>query len=195
FIAEERDGGKEYVIRYPDQFKLNGCVYRSYGGRMRIEEKSDDPRLNKEPYNEKGKAERTTLIYSFWVTQFSLVPNDRLENDKSRMYINKLDYDVYCYKRNIEDINGFGKIGYLKFLSCSSSSIEKNNIEKYLGMEGYTPSFWKDNPSIKINLKISRSEYCNSKKIDFCQKFNLQPFDEKIFYPENFQKFFDEEPY
>ncbi|WP_167509606.1 hypothetical protein, partial [Actinobacillus vicugnae] len=193
FIAEERDGGKEYVIRYPDQFKLNGCVYRSYGGRMRIEEKSDDPRLKQEPYDEKDKIDRATLIYGFEVSPFFAVSDDRLGNNKSDLYFNKLHYNIYCYKKNSKDWNNLSEQGYLKFLRCSSSSIE-NGVEKYLGMERYTISFWKENPDIELNFKISHNEYCDT-DMNICQKFKLPLFDEKNIQPQYFQQFYDKEPY
>ncbi|MBN6082067.1 hypothetical protein HYE55_08370 [Aggregatibacter actinomycetemcomitans] len=186
FIAEEKDGGKNYVIRYPNRFKLGNCMYSSGGGQLYIEEKSDNPRLNQGDYTNKTQIYRKTISRGFRVFVISLTNNELIErNKKSKNYLNKLHYNIFCYKTDLE--HNFESPQTLKFLKCFSSSIE-NGIKKTLmhnSYSSYTRYFWKENPNIKVNFRISTKVYCEENG-EYCQKANLLPFDKNRLNPENF---------
>ncbi|QEH49988.1 hypothetical protein [Aggregatibacter actinomycetemcomitans] len=191
FIDEEKDDGKNYIIRYPNRFKVGNCMYSSGGGQLYIEEKSDDPRLNQEPYIGKTKIYRSSLIRNGDIAIISLIGDISLEiTKKSKNYLNKLDYNIFCYKKNWDD--DFNDIKNIKSLICFSSSIE-NGINKTLAYNSYisyTLDFWKNNPDIKIDLKVSNKIYCDDS--DYCKKSNLSLFDKHVLEPENFSKFYQE---
>ncbi|MCQ9122395.1 hypothetical protein BKG95_07370 [Rodentibacter pneumotropicus] len=185
FIAEEKDDGKGYIIRYPNRFKIGNCMYSSGGGQLYIEEKSNDPRLNQEPYINKTQVRRSTLIRNGDVAIISLIGDISLEiKKKSKNYLNKLDYNIFCYKKNWDD--DFGDIKNIKSLICFSSSIENgiNKILAYNSYISYTLGFWKNNPDIKVDLKVSNKTYCD--KDNYCYKNNLPKIDKDFLTPEKF---------
>ncbi|WP_386688557.1 hypothetical protein [Lonepinella sp. MS14437] len=191
FIAEETNGGKNYVIRYPDKFKQNGCVYSSGGGKIYIEEKSNDPRLTQEPYSDKTKVYRWAVVYAGRVTTISVRPDSAEEEFKmGPMYINKPKYNVFCTKLNDEDdFNIKNSGGVFRRLWCSSNSIE-HGIKKYMQFDTYTRSFWNAHPNIEFNFKVSHKIYCK-KGNSSCAKFNLPEFNPKLLNPENFAEFYN----
>ncbi|WP_386688555.1 hypothetical protein [Lonepinella sp. MS14437] len=191
FIAEETNNGKNYVIRYPDKFKQNGCVYSSGGGKLYIEEKSDDPRLSQEPYDDIEQVYRRAVIYAGDVAIISVRPDDAKEEFKmSPMYINRPKYNVFCTKLNRkDDFNIENSGGVFRRLWCYSSSIE-HGIEKYMQFDAYTRSFWNTHPDIEFNFKVSKKIYCGTNN-NFCSKMGLPDFDDALLSPENFEKFYE----
>ncbi len=192
FIAEETDSHQNYTIRYPNKFKLNGCVYSSGGGQFYMEEKSDDPRLNQEPYTKKTQIDRISLIRGSSIVAISLIGDHRLENfNRSKTYVNKPSYNIFCYKKNS---NSFFKINnnplLLKRINCFSSSLE-NGIQKVFvnnSYISYTIDFWKQHPDINLNLRLSNKTYCD--KDDFCEKHNLPKLDDKFFNHQNSEELY-----
>ncbi|WP_143530603.1 hypothetical protein, partial [Rodentibacter sp. Ppn85] len=128
FKAEEENDGKTYVIRYPANYWIGQCEYRSYGGKFYLEEKSDDPRLNQEPYNNKNQNQRFILIHGGDITNFSLRPDSYLNKKKSErkspIYLNQPRYDVFCFKHSYfnEFINDVRHL-----ISCENYEEEKKH--------------------------------------------------------------------
>ncbi len=191
FVAEETNGGKNYVIRYPDKFKQNGCLYSSGGGKIYIEEKSDDPRLTQKPYSNKTKIYRMAIIYFGDVSSISVRPDSAEQEFRmGPMYINKPKYNVFCIRANSKDrFNIENSGGFWRRLFCSSSSIE-HGIKKYMQFDAYTRSFWNTHPDIEFNFRVSKKIYCGTNK-DFCSKMGLPEFDDALLSPENFEKFYE----
>ncbi len=177
FIAEETDNNKHYVIRYPNKFKLNGCVYSSGGGQFYMEEKSDDPRLNQKPYTSKTSIRRFSLIRGAEIVAISLILiNDyQLDNFKSsKTYVNKPNHNIFCYKVDTEYVLAKNYKPMLsKSINCFSSSLE-NGIQKVVTSNShisYTIDFWKQHPDINLNFRLSNKTYCYHN--DYCEKTNL----------------------
>ncbi len=192
FIAEETDNHQNYTIRYPNKFKLNGCVYSSGGGQFYMEEKSDDPRLNQEPYISKTSIRRFALIRGARVMVISLIGDHRLEDfSRGKTYVNKSDYNIFCYKRDTDlSLSRNEKPMPSKFINCFSSSIE-NGAKKlfaYNSYISYTIDFWKQHPDINLNLRLSNKTYCD--KDDFCEKHNLPKLDDKFFNHQNSEELY-----
>ncbi|WP_386688345.1 hypothetical protein [Lonepinella sp. MS14437] len=194
FIAEETNNGKNYVIRYPDKFKQNGCVYSSGGGEIYIEEKSDDSRLAQDPYDNKTQVYRLAVIYSTRVTSIS-VRSDSSEEEfrQGPMYINRPQYNIFCRRvRGKDEFNIENSGGFWRWLFCSSSSIE-DGVEKYMAdnmpFVSYTQSFWKIHPNIEVNFKISKMEYCRTGD-SYCENFDFPSFNKNVLEPENFEEFY-----
>ena len=128
FKAEEENDGKTYVIRYPANYWIGQCEYRSYGGTFYLEEKSDDPRLNQEPYNNKTQYYRFTLIHEKQLVDFSIRSDDYLlernPNSESPTYLNQPRYDVFCFKEAMIDIFNDNK-EYKSFICESYESPKK----------------------------------------------------------------------
>ncbi|MBN6062868.1 hypothetical protein [Aggregatibacter actinomycetemcomitans] len=169
FVAKESNDGKKYTIKYPYNFKLDNCMYTSQRGQLYIEEKSNNPLLSKDKYMDKTENYRRAIVRGGMSGIFTLI-SDELSNETSNTltYLNKLDYNIFCHKIDKEDI--FDKIPTVKLLMCSSASIE-NEIKKFLAYNEYTTyttSFWKSNPNISINFKVSSKTYCNENK--YCHK-------------------------
>ncbi|WP_158074925.1 hypothetical protein, partial [Rodentibacter sp. Ppn85] len=161
FKAEEENGGKTYVIRYPANYWIGKCEYRSYGGTFYLEEKSDDPRLNQDPYNNKNQYYRFTLIHGKKVVDFSIRSDDYLSGKKSErqspIYLNQPRYDVFCFKHSYfnEFINDVRHL-----ISCENYEEEKKHyINSFVF---YTESYWNNTPDIMMNLKVSKIDYCLS---------------------------------
>ena len=178
FKAEEENDGKTYVIRYPANYWIGQCEYRSYGGKFYLEEKSDDPRLNQEPYNNKNQYFRFTLIHGGYITNFSLQPdsylNEKKSERKSSIYLNQPRYDVFCFKK-ANFLSGINekepkKIELMNWISCDTY---EENRKYHLGFFiFYTESYWDKNKDIEVNLKVSKSDYCveNSPYLKECLK-------------------------
>lgn len=161
FIAEEQNDGKTYIIRYPDNYWIGNCEYRSYSGQFYVEEKSDDPRLKQEPYNNKNQYYRFTLIRGRKIADFSLRHDKELEDydpNNDRMYMNNPKYDVFCFKSFFAFSHPGQKVEQQKSLSCES--YEEPKIHKFNLFIFYTQTYWKEHPDIELNLKISKKEYC-----------------------------------
>ena len=179
FKAEEENDGKTYVIRYPANYWIGQCEYRSYGGKFYLEEKSDDPRLNQEPYNNKNQYFRFTLIHGGYITNFSLQPdsylNEKKSERKSSIYLNQPRYDVFCFKK-ANFLSGINekepkKIELMNWISCDTY---EENRKYHLGFFiFYTESYWDKNKDIEVNLKVSKSDYCveNSPYLKECLKY------------------------
>ncbi|MCQ9122400.1 hypothetical protein BKG95_07395 [Rodentibacter pneumotropicus] len=188
FIAEEKDDGKGYIIRYPNRFKIGNCMYSSGGGQLYIEEKSDDPRLNQEPYKSKKQIYRQSIIRNTEVMSVSLASNNELDElNKGKLYSNKSEINIFCYRINK---NSFDSKLLLKYANCFSSSIENkvNKILMYNSYIIYTINFWKSNPDIKINFRVSNKVYCNNDQ--YCQKSELSKVSEDLKNPEVFSKLY-----
>ncbi len=175
FIAEETDSHQNYTIRYPNKFKLNGCVYSSGGGQFYMEEKSDDPRLNQEPYTKKTQIDRFSLIRGARVMVISLIGEHRLEDfNRGKTYVNKPNYNIFCYKRNTEYVLAKNYKPMLsKSINCFSSSLE-NGVRKVFVANSYisyTIDFWKQHTDINLNFRLSNKTYCYHD--DYCEKTNL----------------------
>ncbi|WP_018651987.1 hypothetical protein [Actinobacillus capsulatus] len=160
FVAEEQDDGKTYVIRYPDNYWIGNCEYRSYSGQFYVEEKSDDPRLRQEPYNNKNQYYRFTLIRGGKIADFSLRHDSYLEerspDRESKTYLNQPNYDVFCFKWLSTSMVDQSKDKY--GVSCESYENPKKHTFKPFVF--YTPTYWKEHPDIELNLKISNKTYC-----------------------------------
>ena len=149
------------MIRYPANYWIGQCEYRSYGGRFYLEEKSDDPRLNQEPYNNKNQNQRFTLIHGTEFVHFSIRSDDylleRKPNSKSPIYLNQPRYDVFCFKYSY-----FSKsISLIRNrLACESYEEDKRHYMNLFVF--YTESYWNNNPDIMMNLKVSKIDYCLS---------------------------------
>ena len=160
FKAEEENDGKTYVIRYPANYWIGQCEYRSYGGTFYLEEKSDDPRLNQEPYNNKNQYYRFTLIHEKRLVDFSIRSDDylleRKPNSKSPTYLNQPSYNVFCFKEAMIDIFNDNK-EYKSFICESYESPKKHYLNTFIF---YTESFWSETPNIEFNIKLSKKTYC-----------------------------------
>ena len=160
FKAEEENDGKTYVIRYPANYWIGQCEYRSYGGTFYLEEKSDDPRLNQEPYNNKNQYYRLTLIHEKRLVDFSIRSDDylleRKPNSKSPTYLNQPSYNVFCFKEAMIDIFNDNK-EYKSFICESYESPKKHYLNTFIF---YTESFWSETPNIEFNIKLSKKTYC-----------------------------------
>ncbi|MBN6070826.1 hypothetical protein HYE53_06970 [Aggregatibacter actinomycetemcomitans] len=160
-------------------------MYSSGGGQLYIEEKSNDPKLNKGDYTSKTKIYRRTISRGARVAVISLIRSGELESEnKSINYVNKLNYNIFCHKINWED--EFDNVDNIKSLICSSSSIE-NKIKKTMSYNSYityTREFWRGNPNIKFNFKISKKIYCDNEI--YCGKTNLPKFNRSSLEPEKF---------
>ena len=160
FKAEEENDGKTYVIRYPANYWIGQCEYRSYGGTFYLEEKSDDPRLNQEPYNNKTQYYRFTLIHEKQLVDFSIRSDDYLlernPNSESPTYLNQPSYDVFCFKEAMIDIFNDNK-EYKSFICESYESPKKHYLDTFIF---YTESFWSETPNIEFNIKLSKKTYC-----------------------------------
>ena len=199
FKAEEENDGKTYVIRYPANYWIGQCEYRSYGGTFYLEEKSDDPRLNQEPYNNKNQYYRFTLIHEKQLVDFSIRSDDyllkRKPNSKSPIYLNQPSYDVFCFKEAMIDILNDNK-EYKSFICESYESPKKHYLDTFIF---YTESFWSETPNIEFNIKLSKKTYCKKGILGFEKCFeaysNVLPrekSDLKI-KKEWFDDFYDEE--
>ena len=160
FKAEEENDGKTYVIRYPANYWIGQCEYRSYGGKFYLEEKSDDPRLNQEPYNNKNQNQRFTLIHEKRLVDFSIRSDDylleRKPDSESPTYLNQPRYDVFCFKEAMIDIFNDNK-EYKSFICESYESPKKHYLNTFIF---YTESFWSETPNIEFNIKLSKKTYC-----------------------------------
>ena len=205
FKAEEENDGKTYVIRYPANYWIGQCEYRSYGGRFYLEEKSDDPRLNQEPYNDKNQYFRFTLIHGGDITHFSLRADSYLNEEKSErkssIYLNQPRYDVFCFKtislRDELDHNSNKVYKKMNWLSCDSYEENKNH---YLGLFlFYTETYWNSHKDIEVNLKVSKNDYCveNNRNFRNCLKYSNKIIPSKKYKwkieKEWFDDFYDEE--
>ena len=199
FKAEEENDGKTYVIRYPANYWIGQCEYRSYGGKFYLEEKSDDPRLNQEPYNNKNQYYRLTLIHEKQLVDFSIRSDDylleRKSNSESPTYLNQPSYDVFCFKEAMIDILNDNK-EYKSFICESYESPKKHYLNRFIF---YTESFWSETPNIEFNIKLSKKTYCKKGILGFEKCFeaysNVLPrekSDLKI-KKEWFDDFYDEE--
>ena len=199
FKAEEENDGKTYVIRYPANYWIGQCEYRSYGGTFYLEEKSDDPRLNQEPYNNKNQYYRLTLIHEKQLVDFSIRSDDylleRKSNSESPTYLNQPSYDVFCFKEAMIDILNDNK-EYKSFICESYESPKKHYLNRFIF---YTESFWSETPNIEFNIKLSKKTYCKKGILGFEKCFeaysNVLPrekSDLKI-KKEWFDDFYDEE--
>ena len=199
FKAEEENDGKTYVIRYPANYWIGQCEYRSYGGRFYLEEKSDDPRLNQEPYNNKNQYYRFTLIHEKRLVDFSIRSDDylleRKPNSESPTYLNQPRYDVFCFKEAMIDIFNDNK-EYKSFICESYESPKKHYLDTFIF---YTESFWSETPNIEFNIKLSKKTYCKEGIFGFDKCFELysnvlprEKSDLKI-KKEWFDDFYDEE--
>ena len=161
FKAEEENDGKTYVIRYPANYWIGQCEYRSYGGTFYLEEKSDDPRLNQEPYNNKNQYYRFTLIHEKRLVDFSIRSDDylleRKPNSESPIYLNQQKYDVFCFKNSY-----FNEFNNNLMFNISCETYEKEKKHYINSFVFYTESYWNNNPDIMINLKVSKIDYCLS---------------------------------
>ena len=160
FKAEEENDGKTYVIRYPANYWIGQCEYRGYGGTFYLEEKSDDPRLNQEPYNNKNQYYRLTLIHEKRLVDFSIRSDDylleRKPNSESPTYLNQPSYNVFCFKEAMIDIFNDNK-EYKSFICESYESSKKHYLNTFIF---YTESFWSETPNIEFNIKLSKKTYC-----------------------------------
>ena len=199
FKAEEENDGKTYVIRYPANYWIGQCEYRSYGGTFYLEEKSDDPRLNQEPYNNKNQYYRLTLIHEKQLVDFSIRSDDylleRKSNSESPTYLNQPSYDVFCFEEAMIDILNDNK-EYKSFICESYESPKKHYLNRFIF---YTESFWSETPNIEFNIKLSKKTYCKKGILGFEKCFeaysNVLPrekSDLKI-KKEWFDDFYDEE--
>ena len=199
FKAEEENDGKTYVIRYPANYWIGQCEYRSYGGTFYLEEKSDDPRLNQEPYNNKNQYYRFTLIHEKRLVDFSIRSDDylleRKPNSESPTYLNQPRYDVFCFKEAMIDIFNDNK-EYKSFICESYESPKKHYLDTFIF---YTESFWSETPNIEFNIKLSKKTYCKEGIFGFDKCFELysnvlprEKSDLKI-KKEWFDDFYDEE--
>ena len=199
FKAEEENDGKTYVIRYPANYWIGQCEYRSYGGTFYLEEKSDDPRLNQEPYNNKNQYYRLTLIHENQLVDFSIRSDDylleRKSNSESPTYLNQPSYDVFCFEEAMIDILNDNK-EYKSFICESYESPKKHYLNRFIF---YTESFWSETPNIEFNIKLSKKTYCKKGILGFEKCFeaysNVLPrekSDLKI-KKEWFDDFYDEE--
>ncbi|OOF55561.1 hypothetical protein BKL49_11475 [Rodentibacter myodis] len=204
FKAEEENNGKTYIIRYPANYWIGQCEYRSYGGKLYLEEKSDDPRLNQEPYNNKNQYYRFTLLHGGDITNFSLRPDSYLSERKierqSPIYLNQPKYDIFCFKK-VNFLSGLNesepkKIELMNWLSCDTY---EENKKDYLGLFlFYTEEYWNEHKNIEINLRISKDNYCvdNSRYLEECLKYGYNILSEKKYKwnikKEWFDDFYDE---
>ena len=199
FKAEEENDGKNYVIRYPANYWIGQCEYRSYGGKFYLEEKSDDSRLNQEPYNNKNQYYRLTLIHEKQLVDFSIRSDDylleRKSNSESPTYLNQPSYDVFCFEEAMIDILNDNK-EYKSFICESYESPKKHYLNRFIF---YTESFWSETPNIEFNIKLSKKTYCKKGILGFEKCFeaysNVLPrekSDLKI-KKEWFDDFYDEE--
>ena len=199
FKAEEENDGKTYVIRYPANYWIGQCEYRGYGGMFYLEEKSDDPRLNQEPYNNKNQYYRLTLIHEKQLVDFSIRSDDylleRKSNSESPTYLNQPSYDVFCFEEAMIDILNDNK-EYKSFICESYESPKKHYLNRFIF---YTESFWSETPNIEFNIKLSKKTYCKKGILGFEKCFeaysNVLPrekSDLKI-KKEWFDDFYDEE--
>ena len=167
FKAEEENDGKTYVIRYPANYWIGQCEYRSYGGTFYLEEKSDDPRLNQEPYNNKNQYYRLTLIHEKQLVDFSIRSDDylleRKSNSESPTYLNQPSYDVFCFEEAMIDILNDNK-EYKSFICESYESPKKHYLNRFIF---YTESFWSETPNIEFNIKLSKKTYCKKGILGF----------------------------
>lgn len=201
FIAEEQNDGKTYIIRYPDNYWIGNCEYRSYSGQFYVEEKSDDPRLKQEPYNNKNQYYRFTLIRGRKIADFSLRHDKELEDydpDNDRIYMNNPKYDVFCFKgANFLKDPEFKKYEEMHSLNCETYEEPKAH---FLGLVFYTQTYWREHPNIELNLKISNKVYCRENTLDFeqCSKLyekRIDPFKfGKTIKVEWFEDFYNEQP-
>ena len=199
FKAEEENDGKTYVIRYPANYWIGKCEYRSYGGRFYLEEKSDDPRLNQEPYNNKNQYYRFTLIHEKRLVDFSIRSDDylleRKPNSESPTYLNQPRYDVFCFKEAMIDIFNDNK-EYKSFICESYESPKKHYLDTFIF---YTESFWSETPNIEFNIKLSKKTYCKEGIFGFEKCFesysNVLPREKSDLKIEKewFDDFYDEE--
>lgn len=173
FKAEEENDGKTYVIRYPANYWIGQCEYRSYGGTFYLEEKSDDPRLNQAPYNNKNQYYRFTLIHEKRLVDFSIRSDDYLlernPNSESPTYLNQPSYDVFCFKEAMIDIFNDNK-EYKSFICESYENPKKHYLNTFIF---YTESFWSETPNIEINIKLSKKTYCKEGIFGFDKCFEL----------------------
>ena len=173
FKAEEENDGKTYVIRYPANYWIGQCEYRSYGGTFYLEEKSDDPRLNQAPYNNKNQYYRFTLIHEKRLVDFSIRSDDYLlernPNSESPTYLNQPRYDVFCFKEAMIDIFNDNK-EYKSFICESYESPKKHYLNTFIF---YTESFWSETPNIEFNIKLSKKTYCKEGIFGFEKCFEL----------------------
>ena len=125
-----------------------------------LEEKSDDPRLNQEPYNNKNQYYRLTLIHEKQLVDFSIRSDDyllkRKPNSESPIYLNQPRYDVFCFKEAMIDIFNDNK-EYKSFICESYESPKKHYLDTFIF---YTESFWSETPNIEFNIKLSKKTYC-----------------------------------
>ena len=199
FKAEEENDGKTYVIRYPANYWIGQCEYRSYGGTFYLEEKSDDPRLNQEPYNNKNQYYRLTLIHEKRLVDFSIRSDDylleRKPNSKSPIYLNQSRYDVFCFKEAMIDIFNDNK-EYKSFICESYENPKKHYLDTFIF---YTESFWSETPNIEFNIKLSKKTYCKEGIFGFEKCFesysNVLPREKSDLKIEKewFDDFYDEE--
>ncbi|MBN6069437.1 hypothetical protein HYE54_12075 [Aggregatibacter actinomycetemcomitans] len=192
FIAEEKDDGKRYIIRYPNRFKVGNCMYSNSGGQLYIEEKSNDIRLNQEPYLSKKKVYRRTIIRGAEAVNISLVNKGELGRLYiGEVYLNKIKFNLFCHKIDKES---FAKINsrslLLKSVSCFSSSYENKirKVIKYNSYIAYGIEFWKKNIDIEMNFKVGNKIYRN--KDSYCQKTKLPKISEELYTPETFNKLY-----
>ena len=187
------------MIRYPANYWIGQCEYRSYGGTFYLEEKSDDPRLNQEPYNNKNQYYRLTLIHEKQLVDFSIRSDDylleRKSNSESPTYLNQPSYDVFCFEEAMIDILNDNK-EYKSFICESYESPKKHYLNRFIF---YTESFWSETPNIEFNIKLSKKTYCKKGILGFEKCFeaysNVLPrekSDLKI-KKEWFDDFYDEE--